>query len=320
MGSKSPADERESPFLDEGWWEAVLAEEGGHTEGLESRSANRQGASTALNEQGPSLPVPDWKRARALFEEDQIVDLDVTAYNRGGLLVAGEELSGFVPFSHLVGVSGPANGDDRQSLLERYVGKRLRLKVIECSAVDGRIVLSERAAQAEPGRRPEIFRSLHPGGRAKGIITNITDFGAFVDLGGVEGLVHISELSWGRVMHPSQIVRTGQSVEVQILEVTPERCRVALSLKRLRPNPWDNIESELREAGVLSATITTVLSYGAFARLKSGVEGLIHVSEMPTVEGQSVKEFVKEGQTVEVRVIHIDATHQRMGLSMKLDA
>jgi small subunit ribosomal protein S1 len=201
-----------------------------------------------------------------------------------------------------------------------YVGRTLRLKVIECVPEDGRIVFSERAAQAGPGKRAQIFHSLRPGERVQGSVTNITDFGVFVDLGGVEGLIHISELSWGRVAHPGQIVRLGQSVEVEVLDLSPERCRVALSLKRLLPNPWTNIGSELGAGEAVPAVVTSVLSYGAFAKLERGVEGLIHISEMPLAEGQTAKDFLQEGQSVSVRVLHVDAAHQRMGLSMKLDS
>jgi ribosomal protein S1 len=150
-------------------------------------------------------------------------------------------------------------------------------------------------------------------------VTNTTEFGAFVDLGGVEGLIHISELSWGRVTHPSQIVQLGQDVQVKVLELAPERCRVALSLKRLLPNPWENSVSEFPVGKILPATVTTVVSYGAFARLDAGVEGLIHVSEMPLQPGQAVRDWLAPGQPVNVRVLHVDALHQRMGLSMLLD-
>jgi small subunit ribosomal protein S1 len=262
----------------------------------------------------------DWGRAKELFQSDQIVNLRVTACNRGGLLVEGEALSGFVPFSHLVNIPGPADAPDRARLLEAYVGRILRLKVIECVPEDGRIVFSERAAQAGPGKRPQIFQSLRPGERVQGTVTNITDFGVFVDLGGVEGLIHISELSWGRVVHPGQIVELGQRVQVEVLDLSPERCRVALSLKRLLPNPWTDIGTELVPGTEVAAVVTSVLSYGAFARLERGVEGLIHISELPLNEGQTVKDVLREGQAVIVRVLHVDPAHQRMGLSMKPEA
>ena len=209
---------------------------------------------------------------------------------------------------------------DREKFLDEYVGQTLRLKVIECVPEDGRIVLSERAALAEPGKRSELFHSLRAGERVQGTVTNITDFGVFVDLGGVEGLIHISELSWGRVTHPSQIVQMGQSLDVQVLDLSSERCRVALSLKRLLPNPWEKVATDFSVGQILPATITSVLSYGAFARLDLGVEGLIHASEMLLEEGQIVKDVLHAGQPVQVRILHVDAAHQRMGLSLRLNA
>ncbi|MFH1185584.1 MAG: S1 RNA-binding domain-containing protein [Chloroflexota bacterium] len=312
--------EQGMPVLDEGWWEAVLAEDGRHQGQGPSRAQPRAGRRSDTRADGVGRVEPNWDHAKNLFQLDQIVDLRVTASNRGGLLVEGEALSGFVPFSHLVSVPEPADSLDRARLLEAYVGRTLRLKVIECVPEDGRIVFSERAAQAGPGKRAQIFHSLRPGERVQGSVTNITDFGVFVDLGGVEGLIHISELSWGRVVHPGQIVHLGQSVEVEVLDLSPERCRVALSMKRLLPNPWTNIGSALSAGKALPAIVTSVLSYGAFARLERGVEGLIHISEMPLAEGQTVKDFLQEGQSVSVRVLHVDAAHQRMGLSMKLDS
>jgi small subunit ribosomal protein S1 len=209
---------------------------------------------------------------------------------------------------------------DRDHDLESYVGRPLRLKVIECVPEDGRVVFSERAAQSESGKRAELFGALQPGQQVEGVVTNITDFGVFVDLGGVEGLIHISELSWGRVSHPTQIVKMGSTIDVQVLDLAPERCRVALSLKRLLSNPWQNASAEFPEGCIKPATVTSVLSYGAFARLDStGVEGLIHASEIPEAEGKPIKEVLFEGQAVQVRVLHLDAAHQRMGLSMRLE-
>ena len=310
--------ERSMPTVDEGWWEAVLAEEGSRQVQRPNGQHVRAGRRTNAKGESASPGAVDWEHVKELFQSDQIVDLRVTSCNRGGLLVEGDDLSGFVPFSHLVNIPGPADALERAKLLEAYVGRTQRLKVIECVPEDGRIVFSERAAQAEPGKRARIFSSLRAGGRATGTVTNITDFGVFVDLGGVEGLIHISELSWGRVVHPGHVVRLGQSFEVQVLDLSPERCRVALSLKRLMPNPWMDIGAEVTSGKSVPATITSVLSYGAFARLECGVEGLIHVSEMPLAEGQAVKDLVHEGQPVTVRVLHVDAAHQRMGLSMKL--
>ena len=168
----------------------------------------------------------------------------------------------------------------------------------------------------KPDRRAEILHTLQTGACIKGTVTSITDFGAFVDLGGLEGLIHISELSWGRVAHPDQIVRLGEEVEVQVLEISRERNRVALSLKRMSPNPWQNAEAEFAIDTIQSAVVSSILSYGAFVRLKPGIEGLIHVSKMPLADGQTPRDLLMEGQEVQVRVLYIDPTHQRMGLRL----
>ena len=172
---------------------------------------------------------------------------------------------------------------------------------------------------ASSERRAEIFQSLQKGARLKGTISSITDFGAFVDLGGLEGLIHISELSWGRVSHPSQIVKLGEELEVQVLEISRERNRVALSLKRTLPNPWEQAEVEFGIDTVQPAIVSSVLSYGAFARLKPGIEGLIHISKMPLGVGQTPYDLLTEGQQVQVRVLYIDSMHQRMGLRLQME-
>jgi len=308
------------PVTDDGWWESVLAEGERHAPSSSSRSPIHPPVRAEVKAEEPNKVQPDWAQVQELYHHDQIVTLKVTGSNRGGLLVEGEGLYGFVPFSHLIEMAGRNDTPDREKFLGAYVGQMLRLKVIECVPEDGRIVLSERAALAEPGKRSELFHSLHTGERVQGTVTNITDFGVFVDLGGVEGLIHISELSWGRVTHPNQIVQMGQSLDVQVLDLSSERCRVALSLKRLMPNPWEKVATDFSVGQVLPATITSILSYGAFARLDLGVEGLIHASEMLLDEGQNIKDVLHAGQPVQVRILHVDAAHQRMGLSLRLSA
>ncbi len=308
------------PTVDEGWWESVLAEEERQTPRQVIRpQAKAEVRVDAKPDEGSKI-VPDWSQIKDIYLHDQIVSLSVTGCNRGGLLVEGNGLYGFVPFSHLTDMAAQNHLGDRDEYLKTYVGRTLSLKVIECVPEDGRIVFSERAAQSEPGKRAELFHSLHSGERVRGMVTNVTDFGVFVDLGGVEGLIHISELSWGRVVHPSQIAKMGETIEVQVLDLSPERCRVALSLKRLQTNPWLRIGSDLKVGDIVLATITSVLSYGAFAKLDLGVEGLIHASEMPLAENQAVKDFLREGQQVQVRILHVDPSHQRMGLSMQVNA
>ena len=307
------------PATDEGWWESVLAEEQLYAPARPPQAAVVR---PAVAEKVETVQIvapaqPNWDEIKELYSSDRIISMKVTGHNRGGLLVEADSISGFVPFSHLIELAGKDDAD-RDLSLESYVGKTLSLKVIECVPEDGRVVFSERAALAEPGKRAKLFHSLESGSHVKGTVTNITDFGVFVDLGGVEGLIHISELSWGRVSHPSQIVSLGQEIEVEVLDVSVERCRVALSLKRMIPNPWEHAPVDFPVNAVLPAVVTSVLSYGAFARIDAGVEGLIHASEMPLVENQSPRDFLLEGQQIEVRVLHVDPAHQRMGLSMLL--
>ena len=301
------------PEIDEGWWDSVLAEE----ERYVAPPIKREKVDVPAKVEEPKLN-PDWNEVRDLYHEDRIVDLLVTGYNRGGVLVEGEGLYGFVPYSHLVDMAANPEKQNREDGLESYVGRKLRLKVIECAPEDGRVVFSERAALAEPGKRMDLFNTLKPGQTIKGTVTNITDFGVFIDLGGVEGLIHISELSWGRVSHPSQIVELGQDIDAQVLEISPERCRVALSLKRLLTNPWEKADTDFAVGQIVQAVITSIVSYGAFARLDAGVEGLIHASEMPLDGGKTVRDIVHENQGVRVRILHVDAAHQRMGLSLNL--
>jgi small subunit ribosomal protein S1 len=255
----------------------------------------------------------------SLYQQDGIIELSVTGYNRGGLLVEGEELTGFVPCSHLLDLPVLPSEERREDCLAVYVGRKLRLKVIECVPEEARMVFSERAARAEAGKRPALFSAIQPGQHISGEVTNITEFGVFVDLGGVEGLIHISELSWGRVAHPGQVCHIGQQVEVQVMEVSPERCRIALSLKRLLPNPWETAQERYPVNAVFPAVITALASFGAFARLEEGLEGLIHSSEIPLPPNMTMKDVLVPGQSVQVRVLQVESSRQRLGLSMKIN-
>jgi small subunit ribosomal protein S1 len=301
----------------------VLAEERQHTSPRPSQGITKPKAVFGQPKAEAALAVepspPDWDALKELFSNDRIITMKVTGHNRGGLLVENDGLSGFIPFSHLIELAGREPETDRDGSLEAYLGKMLKVKVIECVPEDGRVVFSERAALAEPGKRAELFHNLQQGSHARGLVTNITDFGVFVDLGGVEGLIHISELSWGRVSHPNQIVKLGQEIEVQVLDLSPERCRVALSLKRMNSNPWERAGTDFPVGTIHNAVITSVMSYGAFARIEAGVEGLIHASEMVLGPNQTPRDILFDGQQLQVRILHLDAAHQRMGLSLLLE-
>lgn len=312
----------EMPSVDEGWWEAVLADEQRYASQRQQPAVQKTKPAHEEKVEPPpenESVQTDWDSVKQLYAGDRIIEMNVTGYNRGGLLVESESLAGFVPFSHLIDMTGREHDSDRDENLKEYVGKSLHVKVIECVPEEGRVVFSERAALSEPGKRAELFQSLKAGTEVTGTITNITDFGAFVDLGGVEGLIHISELSWGRVAHPNQVVRLGEQIKVQVLDMSAERCRVALSLKRLMPNPWERADADFPEGSVVEGTITKIISYGAFAMLDAGVEGLIHASEMSLGEGQSPRDLLQLDQKVKVRVLHVDKEHQRLGFSMILN-
>ena len=317
--------------LDESWWAAVLEDveaqygpkilppqnppsvEGKVPRGESSQNLDNSGGS---KNQVTSKEI-DWAWVKRLYEQDLVIDLEVADHNRGGLLVGGDSIQGFVPASHLIGLSKKNQNKNRDTLLSPYIGRMLRLKVIECDQDRGRIVLSERAAQTDSGKRLELLNKLKVGDHMSGKVTTITDFGVFVDLGGVEGLIHISELSWGRVCHPNEIVSVGEEIDVHILQIDRIKTRVALSLKRLNPNPWESIHARYKPGQIVNATITNVVSFGAFARLDDGLDGLIHISEFGGRDAlQSIKDTLSEGQTVIVSILHIDPERQRLGLSL----
>ena len=302
--------EQEIPVNDDGWWASVLEEE-------ESRIAEIIEKPQKTDESNPSMP--DWERAKDLFLADAIVELVVTGHNRGGLLVEGDGLNGFVPCSHLMDLPHQTDEDRKEDCFAAYLGRSLKVKVIECVPEEGRMVFSERAARTEAGKRPVLFNTLKVGQQLNGEVTNVTEFGVFVDLGGAEGLIHISELSWGRVSHPGQVCKVGQRVDVLVMEVVVERSRIALSLKRLTPNPWETAQQRYEVNSIVPAVVTALVQFGAFAKLEEGLEGLIHASEITLPAGKLIKDVLSTGQNVTVRILQVDASRQRIGLSMKMD-
>ena len=297
--------------IDEGWWAAVLQEEETHFSAR--RSNGHKGNVVAAG----GDPVADWQAARRLYEVDEPVELDVVGYNRGGLLVSFRSLQGFVPASHLVNFVTQSTEDERMAALSRRVGTRLKLKVIEYDPAKGRVVFSERAAQSGPGSRQQVLGNLKPGSVITGVVTNVCDFGAFVDLGGIEGLIHVSEVSWSRVGHPRDVLSFNQTVQVSVLSVDPDQGRVALSLKRLRPDPWANVEQRYHVGQVLEGQVTNVVNFGAFVGIEEGLEGLIHVSELADGHFLHPRNVVREGDRVRACVVSIDGPGRRLGLSLR---
>jgi small subunit ribosomal protein S1 len=268
-------------------------------------------------EHNTTTEAADWRRAQTVYEDDQAVDLVVVGYNRGGLLVEWGALRGFVPASQLVDFPAVAEGPTRRGELAARVGQHLRLRVIELDHEHNRLILSERAAQVQAGTRANILDRLRKGETSVGRVTNLCDFGAFIDLGGVEGLIHISELSWGRVGHPRDVLGRGDLVRVYVMDVNRDQGRVALSLKRLQPDPWATVEQRYYVGQIIEGVITNVVDFGAFARIEEGLEGLIHVSELAEGNFLHPRNVVKEGEYIRARVLNIDGGSRRLGLSLR---
>jgi small subunit ribosomal protein S1 len=307
---------------DEGYWQALMRQgEFGKAAPAFVQVGKWEGRGFEVPHKSTSVepaPVEDpWDKARAAMDQGEVLELPVVGCNRGGVLVAWNGLRGFVPASHLVDLPSSADEAKRRSDLRHLVGSQLCLRIIELDKEQGRFVLSERASRLDEGRRQELLDELCPGDIRRGRVNNLCSFGAFVDLGGLEGLVHVSELSWGRVDHPSSVLEPGQSVEVYVLNVDRERDRVGLSIKRLQPDPWQSVEERYYVGEIVEGVITNVVNFGAFARVEDGLEGLIHVSELADGNFVHPRDVVQEGDIVRARVLNIDSERRRMGLSMR---
>lgn len=263
----------------------------------------------------------DWHRAQTLVESSDVFKGKVVGYNKGGLLVAVGRLRGFMPISQL----GPSRNFSRDRAaavqLQRIVGESVSAKVMEVDRSRNRLILSERAATREKraAQREQLFAELEGGQTQRGRVVNLTDFGAFVDIGGVEGLVHISEISWKRVNDPRTVLQIGDEVEVYVLDVDQARQRVALSLKRLQTDPWTIVDEIYSEGQLVEATVTKLAQFGAFARIQDDyeLEGLIHISELSEDHVNHPREVIRPGQMVTVRIIRVDPEQRQIGLSLK---
>jgi small subunit ribosomal protein S1 len=255
-----------------------------------------------------------WDQFLSYQENDEEIELSVIGFNRGGLLVKWGDVVGFVPASQLCDIIVSGDESARQEAFSDQVGHTLTLKVIEVDSSRRRLILSERAARRVQEPDLSVLDGLLPGDVCPGTVTNLCSFGVFVDLGGIEGLIHISELSWGRVTHPSDVLQSGEEVDVYVLNVDRERGRVGLSLKRLCPDPWGTADSKFGIGEIFEGTITNIVNFGAFVRLEEGLEGLIHNSEWGDAASQ---QSVREGDVVQVRVISLDSERHRMGLSLE---
>ena len=264
----------------------------------------------------------DWIQAEKLLESQETDEGVISGYNRGGVIIKIGQVRGFVPASQLSSESQSLQRTDLdpEERWSKLVGTGLRYKVIDMDRRRNRLILSERLAMREwrQAQKEKLLDALKEGGSAEGVVSSLADFGAFVNLGGADGLIHLSELSWGRVNHPSEVIQIGQRVKVQILSVDLERKRIGLSLRRMQPEPWETVAEKYAVGQVVRGTITKLVNFGAFARLDDdAVEGLIHISELADRRITHPREVVSEGDEFDLRIIRIDIERRRMGLSLK---
>ncbi len=268
----------------------------------------------------------DWLKAEELMKSQEVFEGVVAGFNRGGVTVKIGRLRGFVPTSQLVSVPAQAQAqapdganDSLEARLAELVGKKLRLKVLELDQQRNRLILSERQANRDWRKQAKerLLTELKKGDKCSGIVTSMSDFGAFIDLGGADGLVHLSEITWGHINHPSEVLKVGQRVEACVLNVDMERRRIGLSLRRLQPEPWSVVHERYAVGQLVDATITKLTNFGAFARLDDGIEGLIHLSEISDRRVGHARDMLREGQRMRLRIIRIDPQRRRIGLSLK---
>jgi len=264
----------------------------------------------------------DWRDAEQLLESQEVFKSQVAGFNKGGLIVKLGRVRGFVPASQMSAQRRRrAEGETPDQKWGKMVNEPIMVKVVEVDRARNRLIFSERAAAKETreAERERLLSELKDGDIVEGRIISLAAFGAFVDVGGADGLVHLSELTWKRIEHPNEILKVGQTVKVQVLGVDKERKRIALSMKRLEDDPWSRILQQYKLGQLVEGTITKLTKFGAFARIKGNeeIEGLIHISELSDNRIGHPKEAVQEGQSYPLRIVKIEPDKRRIGLSLK---
>ncbi len=260
-----------------------------------------------LNKQGAAQSVANWSG----IKDGMIVEVKVTGVNKGGLEVEVSGIRAFMPMGQI--------DMGRVEQPETLINSKMNAMVVECNPQERNLVVSRKALMEQERQEKAVvfWETIQEGQTLKGTVRNIKPFGAFVDLGGADGLIPVSELSWSRVGDPSEVLKLGQSVEVRVHRVDFETRKIALSLKALHGNPWDEFGNQVRPGTRLKGTVTRIMDFGAFVELQPGIEGLVHVSELSTQRVRKVRDVVSEGQQVEVQVLTVDPQNRRIGLSLK---
>jgi small subunit ribosomal protein S1 len=257
----------------------------------------------------------DWEKARKLMASEEPARVSVKGHNRGGILVHWERLEGFIPSSHLVTTAGAGGRESWDELM----GADLVVKVIEVDQARRRLIFSEREAQREQRamHKARLLAELKEGDRVRGRVTGLRDFGAFVNLGGADGLIHVSELAWHRVDHPRDVLKVGDEIEVYVLSLDRSSNRIALSRKRLLPDPWETASERYHEGQLAEGMVTNVVDFGAFVALDDGLEGLLHLSEMGDGSLKEPYSYLKKGDRLSLRISHLEPEKRRVGFTQR---
>ena len=261
----------------------------------------------------------DWIQAEQMMESGELYEGEVAGYNRGGLIVKFGKIRGFVPASQIVGLPRRLREEQRRQRMEAMIGEQLGLRIIEVDRQRRRLIFSQRRALRawQELQRERVMTELVEGETRHGKVTSITNFGAFVDLGGADGLIHVSELSWSRVENPRQVLKVGDEIDVYVLDVDKDRKRIALSLKKLQPDPWTIVDDHYDAGQLVEGRVTRVLDFGAFVELDLGVEGLLHASEMIGTPELNPSDIVHPGEKLLVKIIRVDSRRKRLALSAR---
>ncbi len=256
-----------------------------------------------------------WRDVEALMGSGEIFTGAVESCNRGGVVVSYHGLPGFVPASHLVGVTRGMPESERMNKLEQAVGQEITVRVIEVDRQRHRLVFSQRAAQraSREKKKEQLLAELHEGQVLRGTVSSVREFGAFVDLGAADGLVHVSEIAWKQIEHPRNAVQPGDEVDVMVIRIDRKRQRIGLSMKQLLPSPWDSVMDWIVPGETIVGHVMRVLHFGAFVDLGNGIEGLLHNTEIPSEGGAEIV----PGCELTLRVVSVDVERQRVGLSLQ---
>ncbi|HET7144758.1 MAG TPA: S1 RNA-binding domain-containing protein [Anaerolineales bacterium] len=261
-----------------------------------------------------------WENVEKMIADETVIDTKIIGFNKGGLIVAVGNLRGFVPSSQISGVRrAQSSGDTPEQRWQKMVGQAISVRIIEVDRERRRLILSERSTNTESrsSMKDRVISELEEGKVYTGKVTSLADFGAFVNVNGADGLVHLSELSWDRLQHPREMLEVGQEVQVKVINIEREKKRIGLSMRALQDDPWKSRVEKFSVGQLVEGTITRLTKFGAFARLEGDIEGLIHISELSENRVEHPKEVLKEGEVKTLRVIRIDGEQHRIGLSLR---